>query len=692
MIRKVHHFSAVMIGLIFLGLVQIQCSKDNSFEEMTARLEESLSAASPYESGQSRVALSEIDEIVKAVVYSPKERATIEERFITFLQSDASLESKQFICRKLSILGSEASLPTLSGMLQEEETFDMALYALERIPSDRVDETLRGMITKFEGRMKIGLVNALGVRRDGQSVSTFQKLITDQDEELAKAAVSALGRIANEEATQALEETASKITGSVRASVMDAYLECADRMADDGEDDKARSIYRRLMAKDYPDQIRRAALTGMILTNPDGAGEMILNTIRSDDFPIVSTALYHVSRLSRIDNLKEIVNELPNLASIHQIQLIAGLAERGDRSFLKPVVDATASDDVSVRIAAFRALASLGDASSVELLSRIATQGGTEADAARESLYLLRGEEVNQAIITKMTDAEPKVKGELLRSVGARTIKSATETVLTYTKDSNLKVREEAIKTLGHIAAPKYIPELIEILMQAQTPDERREAERTVTTVARQIEDVDNQGKDVLAATPVAKSIEVKSSLLTVLGRIGDAHALPEIRSTIESKNLELQKAGIRALSEWPTAEPMDDLLNVAETSREKVLQILALRGYIRSIGIDTAHTDDEKPQMYQKAFDLSSEINEKRMVLSGLAEIRSMSALDMAARYLGDPSLQNEAEVAVVRIAQRIWREHPQETLPYLNRVVRSSSNEEVRQRAQGLIDRINE
>lgn len=658
-------------------------------QDISGRLDKSLRAASTYEYGQSRESLSEIDAIVKTALNSPDMCKTVEKQFIAFLESEATFASKQFICRKLSLVGSEASVSTLSKMLEEEETYDMALFALTRIPSKKVNHVLRKMLSKSHGRMKIGLVNTLGIRRDTQSVEELAELITDQDPEMSIAALSALGSIADEKASDVLSEAIRQTTGLARTEALNAYLKCADQLAEDGKIVQAKSIYQQFC---IPDAVRSAALTGMIHAEPERAGEIILETLRGDDLQVKSIAIAHLSRLSKIDHLQEIVKELPKLKSIYQIQLLTALADRGDRSVLPAVVNATTFEDGEVRVTAFRALASLGDASTVDLLSRVAAQGEIEADAARESLYRLRGEEVNQSIITKMTEAEPKVKVELLGSVGARYVKSATETVLAYTKDSNPEVREAAIKALGHIAAPKYLPELIEILMQAQTLAERREVERTITTVAHRIEDVEHQAKDVLAAMPVAKNIEVKSSLLTVLGRIGDAHALPEIRSSIKSKNLELQKAGIRALSVWPTAEPMDDLLNVSETSNEKVLQILALRGYIRSIGIDTEHSEDEKAQMYQKAFDLSSEINEKRMVLSGLAEIRSMSALDMAARYLGDLPLQEEAEVAVVRIAQRIWREYPRETLPYLNRVIQTTKDEEVRENAERLIDRIKE
>ena len=148
--------------------------------------------------------------------------------------------------------------------------------------------------------------------------------------------------------------------------------------------------------------------------------------------------------------------------------------------------------------------------------------------------------------------------------------------------------------------------------------------------------------------------------------------------------------AGIRSLSEWPTSEPIDDLLQVAKTSDEKTMQILGLRGYIRLIDLDTEHSEDVKAQMYKNAFSLSSEVGEKRMVLSGLAKVKSKAALEQAAKALNQTELRQEAEVAIVRISQNIWREYPEETRIVLEAVLRSE-NQEIREQARQLLADIN-
>jgi len=77
-------------------------------------------------------------------------------------------------------------------------------------------------------------------------------------------------------------------------------------------------------------------------------------------------------------------------------------------------------------------------------------------------------------------------------------------------------------------------------------------------------------------------------------------------------------------------------------------------------------------------------------MVLSGLANIKSLAALEMAASYLQDTALQQEAEVAVVKIAEGIYTNHPQQTNDVLNKIIQTSKNDSLRQKAQEILKTI--
>ncbi len=189
---------------------------------------------------------------------------------------------------------------------------------------------------------------------------------------------------------------------------------------------------------------------------------------------------------------------------------------------------------------------------------------------------------------------------------------------------------------------------------------------------------------------PSVKDIETRSSLLSVLGKIGDSSALPCLREALDSSNAEIQGAAIRALADWPTPEPAVDLLSAVQSSKNKVHRILALRGSIRLLGLDSNRAPEETIEMYKKVMTLAPDTNEKMRVLSGLANTKSLGALQLSADYLQDETLLREAEIAVVKIAESIYENFPQQTRDVLEKIVQTTNNDLLRQQAKEVINLI--
>jgi hypothetical protein len=224
-----------------------------------------LEKVKTYDWGQSRLPLTEVSEIIKKAQGDKDQLAKIEKDLLSVLNApDATQAGKQFVCRELSIIGTEKSVPTLAKMLTGEETSDMARYALERIPGSAVDEALRDSLGKAKGKAEIGIINSLGQRRDKGAVKILSGILGGPNEEDATAAASALGQITGPQAAKALAEAKNKAGGKLLLVVLDAYLKCADQLVADGNKTGAIAIYKELQAEGMPKPIRTAALTGMI--------------------------------------------------------------------------------------------------------------------------------------------------------------------------------------------------------------------------------------------------------------------------------------------------------------------------------------------------------------------------------------------------------------------------------------------
>jgi len=423
----------------------------------------------------------------------------------------------------------------------------------------------------------------------------------------------------------------------------------------------------------------------------DDAIGIVLDILKSGEQEMQSVAIAMVKEMQGTEVTKALAKELPNLSATSQVQLLSALGDRGDAAALPAVITAVKAKDESVRIAALKAVGQLGDVSSVGLLAQTAAATrGAEQKAARESLYRLRGPEVDEAVLAGIPKAEPKTKLELIKSTGERNISAGVSILLKTATDSDRKVRVESFKVLKVIAGPEDLPALVELLLNLRSSSEANEAQKMVAAVAHKIEDKGRQAEAVLAVLPSVKDVKKQCSLLSVLGKIGDSSALPRLIETLNSDNIESRGAAIRALAEWPTSEPAAEMLKAAQNSGDRAHRILALRGSIRLLGLDSNRAPEETIEMYKKAMALAPDANEKRRVLSGLANTKSLGALQIAADYLQDKTLFREAEFAVVKIAEGIYENFPQQTRDVLEKILQTSKNDPLRQQAQEVIKRI--
>jgi len=419
--------------------------------------------------------------------------------------------------------------------------------------------------------------------------------------------------------------------------------------------------------------------------------KLVMDELKSGDPERQTGAIAIVRDIPGEAITKALADELPALSPAVQVQVLSTLADRGDATALPAVVEATKAPNELVRVAALKAVSQLGNASSISLLAqRAAETRGAEQKAARDSLYRLRGTDIDAVILQNLSSAQAKVKAELIRAIGERNIVEGLDSLLKTTKDEDRKVRLESFKVLKVIAGPDDLPALVDLVLNPASASDRNEAEKMVAAVAHKIEDEQKQASAVLAVLPKVKDTADRASLLRILGRIGDSAALPALRTALASRDKTIQDAAIRALSAWPTPEPVPDLVKVVETSDNRVHKVLALRGFVRLLGLQSDRLAGETINLYKKAMELAPSDLEKKRVLSGLGAAGTLEALEMVKGYLEDHLLHLEAESAAVQIAQSLCTKHPRQCREVLVKVVEGTKNETIRGRAQEAIKQL--
>jgi type 1 glutamine amidotransferase/HEAT repeat protein len=134
-------------------------------------------------------------------------------KLAALLESDTSFACKQWVCRQLSLVGTEKQVPAIAKMLTDEKLSDAARFALELIPSVKADESLRQALDKTSGKDRIGIINSIGKRRDSKAVKALGKLLSDSDRQSAEAAAGALAKVGDAWAVPLLAQKAATDAG-----------------------------------------------------------------------------------------------------------------------------------------------------------------------------------------------------------------------------------------------------------------------------------------------------------------------------------------------------------------------------------------------------------------------------------------------------------------------------------------------
>ena len=224
---------------------------------------EAFEALTKYREGSGRAALLPLDQAVGGATGS--ERRRLEERLLAVLRAGPSPVASEYICSKLVLIGSAASVPALAALLADPQVATAARTALEAMPSHIAARALRNSLPKLENAQRIGAINSLAVRRDEESVAALSDLLPSRDEQLALAAAAALGCIGTEKASKALRVFWQKAPAGIQIRLADALLVCAEQLLAAKKPVDAKALYELVTAPTLPHHIQTAARKGLAI-------------------------------------------------------------------------------------------------------------------------------------------------------------------------------------------------------------------------------------------------------------------------------------------------------------------------------------------------------------------------------------------------------------------------------------------
>ena len=202
-----------------------------------------------------------------------------ESDLIAVLKSDAPAARKAITCKQLVIYGTEQSVPALAPLLADKELASWARIALEAIPGPAADAALRDALGKLEGRLLVGTINSIGVRRDARAVDALVQKLGDTNADVASAAAVALGHIGGEQAAKALTQSLAGAPAGVRSAAAEGCILCAERFLADNKTAEAVKLYDTVRQADVPDQRHLEAIRGAILARKSAGVPLLIEQL-----------------------------------------------------------------------------------------------------------------------------------------------------------------------------------------------------------------------------------------------------------------------------------------------------------------------------------------------------------------------------------------------------------------------------
>jgi len=557
----------------------------------------------------------------------------------TLRRADASLFEKSLACKRLAVVGTEAAVPVLAELLEDEKLSHLARYALEPVPSPQVDKAFVASLSTLSGKNLVGVINSIANRGKTEALEPLSKLIAGDDKTVASAAAHAVARLGTPKAAEILEQSMSK--GFAAASLV-----CGKRLAAQGNKEEAVQLLSKTFDHpDAPEHVRLAAMLQLVTIQGADGQDTLASAIQSDNPDTFNMALRVARLLPAAIALPSVVNAIEGTTPARTALLVVLLGDLGESDGLPAVIRAAGSKDPAVRVASLQALSKLGNAVHVPLLVDAAFEGPTAVtEQAHAALAKLPGAEVDKSVLDLLDD--PKRRSTAIRVIRQRRIEAAVPRLLSLTGGPD---RLEVVAALGE-TVPLDKMDVLFKLLGADSAELREAAQQAIHAACDRMPDRD------ATAAELSKflSADTAEFVMNELRLLGGEKALQVVSDAVEGNDDVLKDHASRALGEWLDITAAPVLLKLARVEGESKYGIRAVKGFIR-LARQFSMPETKRMLMCRIALQAASRDSERRLVFEVLRRYPSLEALKVTVEAAKHAALRKDAQRTARAIANKL-------------------------------------
>ena len=563
-------------------------------------------------------------------------------------------EVKAFLIRQLQVAGREESVKPLSLFLMDERLCEPATQALLAIGTPDAEKAVLKSLSKvFEGN-RTTIIKALGELRSEKAVKKIIKSAEAGDEYLRSVSLYALASIGDPRAEKVLNSVSVTAPSYERAKAASLYMFYAQRLAESGHKKTCVRICRKMIENYtalHESHVQCSALSILVSVLGEEAFGDMLTALHSPNKEFRWRALELAGSIKGEEATAVWIKKMDEVLPEVQAEIITMLGQRGDATALPVILKSLKSEEKVIRMAAVPAAAKLGDLEVLEdLMGCLQTDQEDEARVVKQALMGYSAARVVPRAVNVLEDLPPYGQVVLIEILAERKAKEHVDVVFSQTQSESRDVRLAALAGLEPLVSENDLPRLIGLLLESEDSEETKLIQNAAVVSANQISDSEMRADLFLEALEKTEGIK-RIDLLRPLSRIGGERALHVVVQETKSEDEMIQNAAVFTLAEWPDLSAADELLAICQSTENTEHLLASIQGYVRLV--NEADLDEwKKFSMLKEALEVQMGAEERKTVLSGLAHIKIRASLNLAASFLDDSELEEEAALAVFRIS----------------------------------------
>lgn len=583
---------------------------------------------------------------------APEGREAVIGTLMVVASGDGRVAARRFALRQLALIGGDDSVPGLTRLMDDPDVGEMAQYALARIPGKPALAALADAAQQTDHPMRMGAINALGLRADRAAVGALKATLTDPDAQVRTAAVQALGQVPSTDGIPLIWSATTQGSEEERQAARSAYVRLAETLLAAGYQTEATEMCDRVYAEFPALHERCAGLAGLAKAEGPAAVPRLLDAIRSGPSELRGSAKQALAEMDDAGVTGAVAKASREGAPEARVALIWVLGARGDTAAVPALVVALRGPEDEVKVAALAALGTLQDPSSVK---PIIAALGDEADGVRRgaeaALGRIPGDETEETIAEALDGASPEARAALVRTLGLHSARAVDPTLIATLDDPDEAVRIAAIEALGRHQAPDAVSGLVAACL-SESKKEASAASAALTGMTKR------RATQAILDALSANAAPGRAAILKALGARADDDLYDTFVRATEDENEEVVVAALDGLGRLADERAAPVVREIARTGTADE-KAAAIRAYLE---IGKAKVDDDPETalaMYHESLDLAEGDGEKRLALERLAEVGSPESLPRVRPLVeqGSDEVRKAAAGALVAIGEDLAR-----------------------------------